>query len=89
MSKSCTGGFSDRFSENFLFDSIPESNYASHGRAYHSPTKPLPAPPVPGKTEGKRLDNAVRKMFTASKEEMQRREAEWQRTQGKKPEQSK
>ena len=30
-----------------------------------------------------RFDNAVRKTFTVSKEEMQRREAEWQRTQGK------
>jgi hypothetical protein len=42
--------------------------------------KPLPAPPVPGTTEAERLDNATRKMFTVSKEEMQRREAEWQRT---------
>jgi hypothetical protein len=44
--------------------------------------KPLPAPSVPGKTEAERFDNAVRKMFTVSKEEMQRREAEWQRTHG-------
>ena len=43
--------------------------------------KPLPAPPVPGKTEAQRFDNAVRKVFTVSKEEMQRREAEWQRRQ--------
>jgi hypothetical protein len=47
--------------------------------------KPLPAPPVPGNTEAERFDNAVRKTFTVSKEEMQRREAEWQKTQGKKP----
>jgi hypothetical protein len=47
--------------------------------------KPLPAPPVPGNTEAKRLDSAVRKMFTVSKEEIQRREAEWQKAQGKKP----
>ena len=47
--------------------------------------KPLPAPPVPGNTEAKRLDSAVRKMFTVSKEEMQRRETEWQRTNGEKP----
>lgn len=46
--------------------------------------KPQPAPPVPGKTEAERLDSATRKMFTVSKEEMQRREAEWQRTHGKK-----
>jgi hypothetical protein len=43
---------------------------------------PLPAPPVPGKTEAERFDNAVRKAFTVSKGEMQRREAEWQRTHG-------
>jgi hypothetical protein len=47
--------------------------------------KPLPAPPVPGKTEAERFDNAVRKMFIVSKEEMPRREAEWQKTQDKKP----
>jgi hypothetical protein len=44
--------------------------------------KPLPAPPVPGNTEAERFDNAVRKTFTVSKEEMQRREAEWQKTHG-------
>ena len=43
-----------------------------------------PAPAVPGKTEAERMDHAVRKVFTVSKEEMQRREAEWQKTkQGK------
>lgn len=46
--------------------------------------KTLPPPPVPGKTEAKRFDNAVRKVFTVSKEEMQRREADWQKGQGKK-----
>ncbi len=45
--------------------------------------KPLPPPPVPGKTEAERFDNAVRKTFTVSKEEMQRREAEWQKTHNK------
>ncbi len=44
--------------------------------------KTQPPPAVPGKTEAERFDNAVRKTFTVSKEEMQRREAEWQRTQG-------
>jgi hypothetical protein len=48
--------------------------------------KPLPAPPVPGSTDAERFDNAVRKTFTVSKEEMQRREAEWQKTHGKKTE---
>jgi len=51
--------------------------------------KPLPPPPVPGKTDYERFDNAVRKTFTVSKEEIQRREAEWQKTQGKKPQRSK
>jgi hypothetical protein len=37
------------------------------------------APPVPGKTEAERFENEVRKTFNVSKEEMQRREAEWQR----------
>jgi hypothetical protein len=46
--------------------------------------KPLPAPPVPGKTDAERFSNTVSKAFTVSKEEMKRREAEWQRTQGKK-----
>jgi hypothetical protein len=45
--------------------------------------KPLPAPPVPGNTEAERFSNAVNKAFTISKEEMQHREAEWQRTQVK------
>jgi hypothetical protein len=31
------------------------------------------------------MDTAVRTIFTISKEEMQRREAEWQRANGKKP----
>lgn len=47
--------------------------------------KPLPAPPVPGKTEAERFENAVFKTFTVSREEMQRREAEWKRTHEKKP----
>jgi hypothetical protein len=41
--------------------------------------KPLPAPSVPGNTEAERFDSAVRKTFTVTKEEMQRREAEWQK----------
>lgn len=31
--------------------------------------KPLPAPSVPGNTEAERMDNAVRKLFTVSKED--------------------
>ena len=45
----------------------------------------IPAPPVPGNTEAERFGNAVRETIIVSKEEMERREAEWQRTQyGKK-----
>lgn len=54
------------------------------GVRYDNAMKPLPAPTVPGNTEAERFDNAVRKAFTVSKEEMQRREAEWQKAQGKK-----
>jgi hypothetical protein len=43
-----------------------------------------PARAVPGKTEAERFDNAVRKVFAVSKEEMQRREAEWQKANRKK-----
>jgi hypothetical protein len=35
--------------------------------------------------EAKRIDNAGRKTFTVSKEEIDRREAEWQRANAKKP----
>jgi hypothetical protein len=40
--------------------------------------KPLPAPNVPGNTEAEKFDNAVRKIFSVSKEELIKREAEWQ-----------
>jgi hypothetical protein len=56
------------------------SIYSQQSR-YHVSMKPLPAPPVPGNTEAERFDNAIRKSFTVSKQEMQRREAEWKRTQ--------
>jgi len=32
--------------------------------------KPLPPPHIPGNTEFERFDNAVRMMFTVSKEEL-------------------
>ena len=44
----------------------------------------MPAPLAPGKTEAEPFENAAGKAFTVSKEEMQRREAEWQKAQGKK-----
>jgi hypothetical protein len=41
--------------------------------------KPLPPPYVPGHSDSERMDNAVRKMFSVSKEEIVRREAEEKR----------
>ena len=41
--------------------------------------KPLPPPDIPGTTEAERMDWAVRKMFSVSKQEIERREADWQR----------
>jgi hypothetical protein len=41
--------------------------------------KPLPAPCVPGSTEAERFDNAVRKMFTVSKQDLLREEAKSKR----------
>jgi hypothetical protein len=46
--------------------------------------KPLPAPSVPGNTEAERFDNAVRKIFTVSKEDVLKREAKWKRARAKK-----
>ena len=37
--------------------------------------KPAPAPSVPGNTEAARMDNAVRQMFTVSKEALLKEEA--------------
>ena len=37
--------------------------------------KPLPAPNVPGNSEAERMDAAVRKMFTVSKDELLKEEA--------------
>ena len=42
--------------------------------------KPLPAPPVPGNTEAERFDNAVRKMFSVSKDALLKEEAKQKRT---------
>jgi hypothetical protein len=46
--------------------------------------KPLPAPHVPGNTEAEKFDNAVRKMFSVSKEELLKREAKWKRARTRK-----
>lgn len=45
--------------------------------------KPLPAPNVPGKTEAERMDNAIRKMFSVSKEDLLKKEAKWKRARKK------
>ena len=41
--------------------------------------KPLSAPSVPGNTEAERFDNAVRKMFTVSKDALLKEEAKQKR----------
>lgn len=41
--------------------------------------KPLPPPHVPGNTEAERMDNAVRKMFSVSKEDLLKAEAKSKR----------
>jgi len=46
--------------------------------------KPLPAPHVSGKTESERFDNAVRKIFSVSKEELLKREVKWKRARTRK-----
>jgi hypothetical protein len=42
--------------------------------------RPEPAPNVPGNTEAERMDNAVRKMFSVSKEDLLKAEAKWKRS---------
>ena len=42
--------------------------------------KPHPPPDVPGNTEAEKFDNAVRKMFSVSKEAFLKAEEEYQRT---------
>ena len=46
--------------------------------------KPLPPPRVPGDTEAERFDNAVRKMFTVSKEDVLKAEAKWKKQRARK-----
>lgn len=44
----------------------------------------LPPPDVPGGTDAERMDNAVRKMFSVSKDELLKREAAWKQAQARK-----
>jgi hypothetical protein len=46
--------------------------------------KPLPAPNVPGNTDAERMDYAVRKMFSVSKEAVLKEEAKQARARAKK-----
>ncbi len=46
--------------------------------------KPAPAPEVPGNTEAERMDNAVRKMFTVSKEDYLKEEARLKKNRDRK-----
>jgi hypothetical protein len=45
--------------------------------------KPSPAPHVPGNTEAERMDNAVRKMFTVTKEDYLKEEARLKRVRNR------
>jgi len=46
--------------------------------------KPAAAPSVPGYTDAERFDNAVRKIFSVSKDDLRRAEAKWKRAQTRK-----
>jgi hypothetical protein len=46
--------------------------------------KPLPTPHVPGKTEFERFDNAMRQVFTVSKDDLLKKEAREMKTRERK-----
>jgi uncharacterized membrane protein len=46
--------------------------------------KSLPAPHVPGTTDAERMDNALRKVLTVSKDDLLREEANWKRARARK-----
>jgi hypothetical protein len=46
--------------------------------------RPDPAPSVPGDTDAERMDNAVRKMFSVSKDSLLREEAKWAKARARK-----
>jgi hypothetical protein len=52
--------------------------------AYHWNMKPEPAPPVPGETEAERMDNAVRKMFSVSKDAFLKEDTKWSKARARK-----
>ena len=43
---------------------------------YSQDMKTLPAPDVPGRTEAERFDNALRQVFSVSKDDLLKREAQ-------------
>jgi hypothetical protein len=49
--------------------------------------KPLPAPDVPGRTEAERFSNALRQVFTVSKDDLLKKEAREKRKKERKKEQ--
>jgi hypothetical protein len=51
---------------------------------YNESVKPLPAPNVPGKTEFERFDNAMRQVLSVSKEELLKRETQYQKERKRK-----
>jgi len=55
------------------FSDTDESDRERHGDVMK------PAPAVPGNTELERFDNAVRKMFSVSKDDLAEQEAKWKR----------
>jgi hypothetical protein len=46
--------------------------------------KPQPAPPVPGNTESERFDNALRTIFSVSKEDFLKAEEQYKKTRARK-----
>jgi hypothetical protein len=46
--------------------------------------KPLPAPPVPGKTDAERMSNALSMVLTVSKKDLLKKEARMKRANEKK-----
>ena len=51
---------------------------------YNGGVKPLPAPHVPGKTEFERFDNAMRRVLSVSKDELLKRETQYQKERKRK-----
>ena len=46
--------------------------------------KPEPAPNVPGETDAARMDNAVRQMFSVSKDALLKEDVKWSKARARK-----